>query len=148
MGRGPQIVSFELAGSALRAQTIMNDWGEPGRIVAAFNLGFDYLFIPAYSTLMAFLCIRASSRFGLPWLSTMGIVIAWLQWLAGVFDCIEDAYLLKMLLQGPSDGAAQIARVSSLSKFGLLGMGLAYVIGEFLATTGSKCLHLSRRGTR
>jgi hypothetical protein len=130
VGKGPRVVGFQLAGSAARAQKIMSDWGERGRTVAAFNLGFDYLFIVGYSTLMTLLCLWASHRYRQPILLTAGVFIAWLQWLAGALDCTEDAFLLHMLFSGPSDAAAQIARVSSVSKFGLLLLGLLYVISS------------------
>src|SRR6266849_8044867 len=61
-GKGPRVVGFELAGTATNAKGIMDDWGEYGRMVAAFNLGFDYVFIVGYSTLMTLACLWASER--------------------------------------------------------------------------------------
>jgi len=60
-GKGTGIVGFELAGSASRAKPIRESWGESGRKVAAFNLGFDYLFIIGYSTFMTLMCLWAST---------------------------------------------------------------------------------------
>ena len=127
-GRGPRVVGFELAGTAMKAKRIMDNWGERGRTVAAFNLGFDYLFILGYSTLMTLVCLWASQRHSHLLLVKLGVLLAWLQWLAGALDCVENASLLTMLFSGPSDSVARIARVSALGKFGLLAVGLTYII--------------------
>ena len=111
-GKGPSVVGFELAGTAAKAKKIMDDWGEFGRVVAAFNLGFDYVFILGYSTLMTLGCLWASQRHSGWVLLNLGVLFAWLQWLAGALDCIEDASLLRMLFHGPLDAAARIARTS------------------------------------
>ena len=131
-GKGPSVVGFELAGTAAKAKSIMEDWGELGRTVAAFNLGFDYVFILGYSTLMTLGCLWATQRYSSLVLIKLGVLFAWLQWLAGALDCVEDASLLKMLFRGPSDLAAGIARISASGKFGLLVLGLGYMAMSIL----------------
>jgi hypothetical protein len=122
-GKGPGIVGFELAGSAAKAKAILEAWGESGRKVAAFNLGFDYFFIGGYSTFMALMCLWANGRYANPRLAPLGMLLAWLQWIAGLLDCAENAALLTILFRGESDGLALLARTSALGKFGLLGCG-------------------------
>lgn len=127
-GKGVGIVGFELAGNASRANTILESWGEAGRRVAAFNLGFDYLFILGYSSFAALMCLQVGNRNVNPGLFALGVLLAWLQWAAGLLDCTENAFLLAILFHGASDGAAQIARWSALAKFGLLACGAIYIL--------------------
>jgi hypothetical protein len=131
-GTAAGIVSFELAGSASQARTILQEWGEPGRNAAAFNLGFDYFFILGYSSFAALMCLRASDRFLNPRLITLGVFLAWLQWTVGLLDCTENASLLGILFRGASDSLARIARSSALGKFGLLGCGAIYILFSLL----------------
>ena len=49
----PTIVDFELAGTTARAIEIINSWDTPDKIRAGFSLGFDFLYMPVYSTLIA-----------------------------------------------------------------------------------------------
>ena len=127
-GKGPRVVRFEIAGTGTAARQIVDDWGELGLTVTAFNLGFDYLFIVGYSTLMSLACLWAAQGFSRASLIGLGVFFAWLQWLAGAFDCGENASLLVMLFSRPSDTAAAIARVCALGKFGLLALGFIYVV--------------------
>lgn len=129
-GKPPGIVGFELAGTAAASKRIVEGWGELGRTAAAFNLGFDYLFIVSYSTLMALLCLWATARCSGLGLAAFGVLVAWLQWAAGLLDCIENAALLRILFHGVSNRAANIARVSSLGKFSLIACGAIYVISS------------------
>jgi len=87
----PTIVGFELAGDKLKAAAILDAWGEAGTLAAAFDLGFDYLFIFGYSTLMTLFCLWASTRYSNRALVSLGVSLAWLQWMACFLDCIEDA---------------------------------------------------------
>lgn len=127
---GANIVQFELAGKVANANAILESWGESGRKVAAFNLGFDYLFIAGYSTLMAFLCSWASQRNSNRAAASVGVVLAWLQWVAGAFDCTENAALLFTLFREASRRTVEIARVSAITKFALLACGASYVLGS------------------
>jgi hypothetical protein len=47
--------------------------------------------------------------------------LAWLQWIAGLLDCLEDAALLSILFHGATDRTAEIARLCAIGKFALLG---------------------------
>jgi hypothetical protein len=126
------IGSFELIHSAEEADKILHIWGTAGKMSAALNLGFDYLFIVAYANTIALGCVwmagllRERKFVGL---AAAGIFIAWLQWLAGVLDCIENAALIKILFAGPTDTLAQISRWCAIPKFALtLGVGFGYQI--------------------
>jgi hypothetical protein len=127
-GKGPGIVGFELAGSRSNALAILNAWGESGVRIAAFNLGFDYLFILGYSSFMSLLCLWTSGRQSNLTLSSLGVILASLQCIAGLLDCSENAALLRILLVGATDTAAGVARMCAIGKFSLLGLGSVYVL--------------------
>jgi hypothetical protein len=131
-GGGKGIVEFELAGSAAKAKAILESWGESGRKAAAFNLGFDYLFILGYSTFMTLMCLWASMRSVNPRAMMLGVFLAWMQWTAGLLDCTENAALLRILFHQATDGLAEIARWSALGKFGLLSCGAVYILLSLL----------------
>jgi hypothetical protein len=126
------IGSFELIRNAEEADRILHFWGTAGKISAAFNIGFDYLFIFAYANTIALGCVWLASglrKYKFPLLATAGIFFAWLQWLAGILDCIENAAMMKILFNSPTDTLAQISRWCAIPKFTLaLVFGLGYQI--------------------
>jgi hypothetical protein len=132
-GNGPGIVGFELAGSRSNAVGILNLWTESGVRVAAFNLGFDYLFILGYTSFMSLLCLWTSGRQSNLTLSALGVILAALQCVAGLLDCTENTALLRILFVGATDTAASIAQMCAIGKFSLLSCGAAYVL---LSLTG------------
>jgi hypothetical protein len=126
------ILSFELIKDQAEASRMLRYWGESKKVSAAFNLGLDYLFIFAYSNTIALGCVWIACalrerRFLR--LAAAGIFIAWLQWLAGILDAIENAALIKILFHAPSDTLALISRWCAMPKFAFtLGFGNAYII--------------------
>jgi hypothetical protein len=124
----PTIVDFELAGTVGKATDIITAWTPMERIHAGFSLGFDYLYMPIYSTTIALACVWAASvtRSG-AWKS-IGLALAWGLWLAAVFDAIENLALVASLFGTPIDPYPQIAALCATLKFGLILIGLLYVI--------------------
>ncbi len=127
------IVSFELAGSPERAAEILASWsavqgsGSP-LLRAAFVQGLDFLFIPIYSSAVAVACIWSARRLrsqGWP-LARAGIPAAWSQWLAGLFDVVENIALVILLFGRVSSPWPRIAWICALTKFTLLFAGLTY----------------------
>jgi hypothetical protein len=126
------ILSFEFIKDAAEANHMLRYWDESTKVSAAFNLGLDYLFIFAYANTIAFGCVwvagalRERSFLGL---AAAGIFIAWLQWLAGILDAVENAALIRILFHGPTDTLANISRWCAIPKFILtLGLGNGYLI--------------------
>jgi hypothetical protein len=123
------IVSFELAGDPERVQAILGSWDEQARQYAAFSLGFDYLYMVAYSTLLGVGCVLAAlSIRSISWpFGGLGIPLAWGMWLAALLDAVENLSLSLILLAGASSSLwPSVARICALSKFGLLFFGLVY----------------------
>jgi hypothetical protein len=127
---GPGIVSFEVAGTADRAQEIVDEWGEDGRDAARLSLIVDYPFLIAYSLFLAVACTVASERFarrGHAGAARVGVPLAWAQFVAGACDAIENAALLRVL-DGHTDVYPALALAAAIPKFTLAGLGLLYAV--------------------
>lgn len=124
----PGIVAFEFAGNAARAGEILGLWDRQAQLAAAFGLGFDYLYMPVYSTTIALACVWAAR--GLPggavrWLVQ---VAAWGAWVAALFDAAENVALLRLLLSGPDGATAAAAAVCAGVKFVLIAFGVVAAV--------------------
>ena len=122
------IISYEFAGSVLRANGILISWGEAGRLHAAFSLGLDFLFIVAYATTIGLACAWAGeilSKRRWP-LARVGLLTAWGVCLAGVLDGIENVSLVVMLLGNVSSPWPQLAAACAAVKFLLIALALLY----------------------
>ena len=124
----PTIVDFELAGSVDNAQAIIDAWTDTDRIRAGFSLGFDYLYMPVYSTTIALACLLAAGVLRhIAW-RTAGLLLAWGLWIAAIFDAIENLALFTELLGNNVAPYPQVAQICATIKFGLIVLGLLYVI--------------------
>jgi len=124
------IVSFEFAGNASKAQEILDSWDAEAQAHAGFNLGFDFVFLLAYSTTIAFACAWLASALR-GWrqnLATVGLWLAWGQSLAALLDVVENAALTTMLLGSVKSPWPQVAWLCALPKFVLVFLGLAFVV--------------------
>jgi hypothetical protein len=132
-GGTPTIVDFELAGSVDNAQAIIDAWTDTDRIRAGFSLGFDYLYMPVYSTTIALACLLAATALRRKTWHTIGVLLAWGLWLAAIFDAIENLALFTVLLGNNVAPYPQIAQLCAAIKFGLIGLGLLYVLAGAVA---------------
>ena len=122
------IISYELAGSVARAQSILDSWDGPAQLHAAFALGFDYVFMLVYSTTIGLACMMAAGVLrSRHWpLAGIGAGLAWGQWLAAGFDVVENIALTAMLFGAVVSPWPQIAYTCAIIKFGLIFLGLVY----------------------
>ncbi|HJW91216.1 MAG TPA: hypothetical protein VJ436_11305 [Anaerolineales bacterium] len=140
------ILSFEFAGSLARAQEILQSWNEQARLLAAFSLGLDYLFMFAYASTIAAGCLWAGAtllRRGWP-LSVAGRPLAWAQWAAALFDAVENLGLTLLLLGQPAATWPALAAWAAGLKFTLIGLGLVYSAYGALAWLASRLLDKGR----
>jgi hypothetical protein len=137
----PTIVDFELAGSEPQAQAIIDAWNETDRIRAGFSLGFDYLYMPVYSTTIALACLMAAGVSKRRAWRTVGLLLAWALWIAAISDALENVALFIELLGHTVAPWPQMAQVCAAIKFGLILLGLLYVVAGIL-------LRLIRRTSR
>lgn len=112
------IVSFELAGSARQAEAILDSWKRPSVLLgdvppagihdtpnipylfAAFSLGLDYLFMPAYAVTLSLGILLAAERHG-GILRKAGGWMGWAAIAAAGLDAAENHALLQMMAGGP-----------------------------------------------
>ncbi len=123
------IVSFEFARTLENAQVMITSWGEPGRLVAAFGLGLDFLYPLVYASAISLACVWAVERIR-PSASPMvrvGILLAWGVWLAALLDYIENIALIQLLLGATAEFWPLLAFICATIKFVLIIIGILYV---------------------
>jgi hypothetical protein len=124
------IVSYELAGTVGQAQAILDSWDGHARLVAAFTLGLDYLFMPVYSTAIGLACAWSAARQTRRGrrLAALGAWVVAAQWAAALFDAAENIGLTVMLLHGVAAPWPAVSAVCATIKFALIAAGLAYAM--------------------
>jgi len=124
------IISFELAGTTEAINRILASWDNEAQLTASLSLGLDYLFLVIYSTAIGVGCIWASGAFTLrgSLLASIGVLLAWGQWLAALLDGVENAALIRLILGDIQSPWPQVARICAIIKFSLIALGLMYVI--------------------
>jgi hypothetical protein len=124
------IISFELAGEVETAKAIIASWDVKNLLIASLSLGLDYLFLVIYSAAIGMGCIWASKAFSAraTFLISSGVFLAWAQWFAALFDGVENAALIKMLLGNIQSPWPQIARTFAIMKFALIALGLVFIM--------------------
>ena len=140
------IVSFEFAGDLNQAHLILNSWGVQGKLYAGIDLGIDYLFILVYSiTLICgslLVTKKSSNKSG--YLKYFGLAMAILSIIAGLFDCVENYALIKVLLGNGSDELANLAYCLASLKFIFVGVIIFYILSMW---TFNKFLVVKSIGT-
>ncbi len=123
------IISYEFAGELSTAQRIVESWGEVGRVYAGLNLGLDCLFLVAYPIAIGLGCVMLSRRLSerIAFLSTAGLLLAWGQVAAGLFDSLENYALIRVLLGTETSLWPVVARWCAIPKFTFVILGLVYV---------------------
>jgi hypothetical protein len=140
------ILSFEFATTAKKAQFIANTWREANLLAQAIKLQWiNFLFMTFYSTTFGLACIWSTQLMPIfdSWWLELGVILAWLQWVAALFDATENLCLFPFLYDTYKDGIplALIAAVSAAIKFGLIILGLLY----FLISIGIKLFLLVQK---
>jgi hypothetical protein len=119
------IVSYELAGSPAAAGAVLDSWDGRGRLFAAFGLGLDYLFMPAYALALALAVLLAAGRHP-GWFQSLGALAGWSALAAAVFDAFENHALWRVLAGELSSPFPEMAAICATLKFTLLLTGLTY----------------------
>jgi hypothetical protein len=121
------IVSYELAGTVDVAQRILDSWSPHAQRYAAFSLGLDYLYMPAYAVAIGLPCAWLAASRGPRRLAVgLGVALAWGLIAALLCDAGENVGLATMLLSGVREPWPALARGCAMVKFALIGAGLAY----------------------
>lgn len=125
------IVTFELAGDINPAARILASWDDTAQLVAAFGLGLDYLFMPAYALALSLGILLAASRHPGAFAKLGG----WLGWgalAAAFFDAVENFALWRLLWGDFQTVWPPLAAFCAAVKFALLLLGLAYALVGWL----------------
>lgn len=127
------ILSFEFAGTAANAQRMVASWNDGARDAAQLGLWVDFLFIPAYSSAIALGCWLVRRR----WRDhRVGVVLAYLQPVAGLLDMVENVSLLRILDGQVTEGLAATAWWCAAVKFAIVAAGLIFLLASVLFKGG------------
>jgi len=123
------ILSLQLAANLDQAEKIILSWDEKARLLAAFGLGLDYLFMLVYAAAFSLSCRWAAEALRTRrWpLAKAGVWLAWGVWLAALLDAVENVALLAVLLGTAAALWPRLASTCALVKLGLLFAGLVYL---------------------
>jgi hypothetical protein len=131
--RNYDIVSFELAGNFSNVSTMLDAWGESGKVRAALSLGLDFLFIPLYTSTIGLACIWIALYSGVVFLAPLGSLLAWLQLIGGGLDITENVALIRILLGDHQGFLPSLAKYCAISKFSIVILGFIYIVFGFIA---------------
>ena len=124
------IISFELAGSESEAKKILDSWSEVAKRNAFLSLGLDYLYLCVYPLAISLACHLVSTkdigswRIGDVW----GNVLSWLILAAIPLDGLENYALIRVLKSSERKLWPVLARWCAIPKFGLVALGLVYIL--------------------
>ena len=123
------MVSFQLAGSLDASRTILNSWDQHARVLAALNLGIDYLYMVAYAFTIGLACVLLSRRFvkRSTLLTRAGVGLSWAMLAALLLDAAENYFLIGLLMGEQQTLWPVLARWCALPKFGLVLAALTYL---------------------
>ncbi len=121
------IVSFELAGTVEKANTIMESWDARAQLFAAFGLGLDYLFLVAYGLTISLGVLMVTAKHGGKFV-VLGNYLGWGALLASLFDAIENLALWRILGGWATPYCPRVAALSATIKFILIIIGLGFAL--------------------
>ncbi len=116
-------VSFELARTPETARSILDSWDANARLIAAFGLGFDFLFMPVYALALSFGLLLAGHGKA-NWYRRLTMWMGWGAFAAALFDAVENYALLRVLIGDVDTVFPLVAAVCALTKFTLLLFGI------------------------
>jgi hypothetical protein len=122
------IIDFELARTPEKAQEIVNSWGPEGCQALFTQIVTDYLFLLAYPQAIALGILAVLMNTRNARLLAFGRALAWLQWVAGALDAIENAALLGILKGHVASPLPEISYWCATPKFAIVIAGVLFVI--------------------
>ena len=123
------IVSFELAKTLSNSEAIINSWDANALQSAKNSMAADFLFLMVYSFFISLIVHRLNNRvWKKGFVYQLGILICWSVFLAAFFDVIENIALVRLLYGDLQQLWSSIAYYFALMKFGLLVLGILFVL--------------------
>ena len=127
------IVSFELAKDINTSISIISSWDLNAKINAGLNLGIDFLYLVVYSIFFATSCYLISQKYinKNNWMYKTGLLLTKLQFVAALFDAIENIALIKLLIGSNNEICSLIAFYFASIKFMIIGMVIIYILAGY-----------------
>jgi len=102
----------------------------PNAVLAGFNLGLDFLFMPLYAAALFYGSIAAADRFAPKEgrLRRLLVLLAMAPVAAAIFDACENGLELVMLTTGPNATLAAFAMQATTAKFAGIAIGLVLTL--------------------
>ncbi len=122
------IIDFELARTPEMAQTIVDSWGPEGCNALFTQIVTDYLFLLAYPQAIALGILAVLVNTRNTRLLAIGRLLAWLQWVAGGLDAIENAALLGILKGHVASPLPEISYWCATPKFIIVIAGILFLL--------------------
>ena len=136
------IISFELAKDIDQSIAIISSWDLNAKVNAGLSLGIDFLFLAVYSVFFATACYLIAQKYinRTNWIYKTGLLLAKFQFVAALFDAIENIALIKLLLGSNNSLFPSIAYYFASMKFAIIAIGIIYIIIGFLTSLFQKRL--------
>ena len=86
------IISFEFAKNMDKSISIISSWDLSALVNAGLSLGIDFLFLVVYSIFFSIACYLIAQKYlnRNNWMYKIGLLLAKLQFVAALFDAIEN----------------------------------------------------------
>jgi hypothetical protein len=126
---GPGIVPFELAGSRVKVDAILRQWGPDGRAAAEESLVLDQVWQVTYAVSLALSAAEAGDAFGeRGWdrAARAAGPLGWASLVAASLDAVENTSLLAVVRGSEGSFLPRLAQRSAQVKFALVAVALPY----------------------
>lgn len=127
------IISFELAKDINISTKIINSWDTNAKINASLSMGFDFLFLLIYSSLIALLIYNINNRL---WKNKafykIGKTLIYFIFLAAIFDVIENIALINLLQGDLRQVWSTIAYYFAFVKFIIVIISILYLLVNWI----------------
>ena len=129
------IISFELAKYNNQSIAIISSWDLNAKVNAGLSLGIDFLFLVVYAIFFATACYLVAQKYinKNNLMYKTGLFIAKLQFVAALFDAIENIVLIKLLLGSNNNIFSLIAYYFASIKFVIIAIAIIYIIIGYTA---------------
>jgi hypothetical protein len=121
------IVGFEMAKTAPKAEQIIADWGKVGIEKATTSIYLDFGFIIFYVAAISLGCFVAAAYSDWDALAAQAHYFAIAIWIAGALDVIENIAMLKTLHQ-VNEQTISIAYYTAIVKFILVALAMLFIL--------------------
>ncbi len=124
------IISFELAKEMDKSLAIISSWDLNAKVNAGLSLGIDFLFLVLYAIFFSTACFLIAQKYSNKnnWIYKTGLLLAKLQFVAALFDAVENIALIKLLLGSINSLFPSIAYYFASIKFTIIIIGIIYII--------------------